>query len=469
MGPCPSREASEGARLAPVETASKTKTGLDDGNDGYWSMAWEFALEHRAVFASSFFDSFDWFAYAYMQPQIALAIFGGNDSVAWLVWATPFLTCTIGSSIFRALEKAYGGQTSVIAASCTLVVGTVGQALTPLVPIVAPAWITTFRVIQGIGYGGKYAAGNVFLAETAPTRILAMSRVVLLLPVSAGFVTLSCIALPLYACLTPQQLLRWGWRVPFVVATLALFPLFLLNLPEKDVEEEEEEGLDSEGAGSDVSRVSDWTNGFDRVTWQPGLLLMGGMALDCAFDGLGGAFLKAWLRKFCAFSDFKTTLLVLCAELVFAPALIGSLYLCDTYGLGTTCVSIAAAGVACGAPIFLLPYWFPGNAFLVYGSAVLLYGCVNGTRGCFVAWCTDLFPEETRATAVGCYGSLIYLSVGAGPILCTSRQFAAPMYCLVSSLITLFTLVYAVQSNYYHRQGKPKGWIKVDYLRPNPY
>ena len=68
MGPCPSREASEGARLAPVQTALKTKTGLDDGNEGCWSAAWEFALQHRALFACSFFDSFDWFAYAYMQP-----------------------------------------------------------------------------------------------------------------------------------------------------------------------------------------------------------------------------------------------------------------------------------------------------------------------------------------------------------------------------------------------------------------
>ena len=65
--------------MAPVEAALKTKTGLDDGSEGCWSAAWEFALQHRAVFACSFFDSFDWFAYAYMQPQIALAIFGGNN------------------------------------------------------------------------------------------------------------------------------------------------------------------------------------------------------------------------------------------------------------------------------------------------------------------------------------------------------------------------------------------------------
>ena len=48
-------------------------------DDGYWSTAQEFALEHWAVFACSFFDSFDWFQYAYMQPQIAIVIFAGNN------------------------------------------------------------------------------------------------------------------------------------------------------------------------------------------------------------------------------------------------------------------------------------------------------------------------------------------------------------------------------------------------------
>ena len=56
-----------------------------------------------------------------------------------------------------------------------------------------------------------------------------MSRAVILLPIVAGSMILSGVALPLYVLLRRDGMLTWGWRVPFLVASIvSLVPLWLL-------------------------------------------------------------------------------------------------------------------------------------------------------------------------------------------------------------------------------------------------
>ena len=440
----------------------------------YWSLVFQYFNANRNVALGYFCDSFEWFAYPYMERQIAQAVFGGNDALAWFGWSMPLLTAPMGGVLFGIIGDSLGRKTSMLGAAALLTGGTLGEAFTPNIPGVAPAWMITFRCVQGLAYGGKFCVGNVFLAEMAPKEVLAMSRAVILLPIAAGFMILSGVALPLYALLRRDRMLTWGWRVPFLVASVvSLVPLWLFYSEGRETEHFEEmrrqraaQDADPTGRMGAPATIDQGLLSMVQRTWKVGAICTFGMAFDAAFDGLGDNFVKAWLVKHCAFSDFAAGVLVLEAEIVYVPACLGSLMLADTIGLGKTGLTVAALGLVLTPPTFLLPYFFPGNLVVAHVAIVGMFATLHGMRACFMAWSVDLFPADVRSRALGFYTIPGNISTGIGPVVCTPWPFAAAGYCLVCAGLTFGAFTVCLITHY---SDQEKSDLKVGYLRTEPY
>mmetsp|Transcript_763 Transcript_763/g.1313 ORF Transcript_763/g.1313 Transcript_763/m.1313 type:complete len:150 (-) Transcript_763:211-660(-) len=139
-------------------------------------MVWQFCVTHRSLIVSSGLDSLEWFSYSYVGPQIEKAVFHGNYTLTWAVWSLPWYTAIVGASCFGYIADQYGRKESVYLSGACLITGTVAQALTPTHRIAGPIWMVLARVALGFGYGGKYSVGCVYLSESAPRPMMAMSR-----------------------------------------------------------------------------------------------------------------------------------------------------------------------------------------------------------------------------------------------------------------------------------------------------
>nr|WP_113719717.1 MFS transporter [Arthrobacter dokdonellae] len=79
----------------------------------------------------------------------------------------------------------------------------------------APILLVTLRFIQGIGVGGETGAGTLLTLETAPDNRRGLYGSIVMATASVG-VILSVGSVALLSLMPRDDLLSWGWRMPFL-------------------------------------------------------------------------------------------------------------------------------------------------------------------------------------------------------------------------------------------------------------
>lgn len=90
------------------------------------------------------------------------------------------------------------------------------------VGILAPILLVTLRLAQGFGAGAEIAGATVMLAESAPVRRRGLVASLVSLGTNSGTLGATALWAILVATLTEDQLLSWGWRIPFLASFILL-------------------------------------------------------------------------------------------------------------------------------------------------------------------------------------------------------------------------------------------------------
>lgn len=132
---------------------------------------------------------------------------------------------------------------AIMGASTTLI-----GALPPYqtIGIAAPVLLVVLRLVQGFGAGAEIAGATVLLVEYAPARRRGFISSLAALGTNSGTLAASGLWALLLAVLSEQQVLAWGWRLPFLLSfVMLLFGLWLrTNLRESPVFEERPDVVD---------------------------------------------------------------------------------------------------------------------------------------------------------------------------------------------------------------------------------
>jgi MFS transporter, MHS family, metabolite:H+ symporter len=112
--------------------------------------------------------------------------------------------------------------------------------------ILAPILLVVLRLIQGFGAGAEIAGATVMLAEYAPVRRRGLVASLVSLGTNSGTLAASGLWALLVAVLSEDQLLSWGWRLPFLLSfVLMIFAVWMRrNLKESPVFEERADVVD---------------------------------------------------------------------------------------------------------------------------------------------------------------------------------------------------------------------------------
>ena len=182
-------------------------------------------------------DAFEWYAYSYVEPEVAQVICGGSDTAAWLLMAVPWMTQPLGGLLVGHFADRCGRRNAMVCSGVLNLVAALGQALTPARPVIGPLWLGVCRALLGLEYGGSETACHVYLAESVPRRALAVTQLLIDVPHAFGYLAISAVMVPFHGLLPRSEMLRWGWRVPFVVgAALATVSLFFRSELEETAE-----------------------------------------------------------------------------------------------------------------------------------------------------------------------------------------------------------------------------------------
>ncbi len=115
-----------------------------------------------------------------------------------------------------------------------------------MIGIWAPILLVALRLIQGFGAGAEIAGATVMLAEYAPARRRGLISSLVCLGTNSGTLAASALWAILVAVLSEEQLLSWGWRIPFLASfLLMLFAVWIRrSLKESPVFEQRADVVD---------------------------------------------------------------------------------------------------------------------------------------------------------------------------------------------------------------------------------
>ena len=180
---------------------------------------------------------FDFAVYGYFASDIGHQFFPKSDAAAqqlltYGVFALGFLARPIGSLVLGRVGDRVGRR-ALLTVSIALMGGaTLGIGLLPgydAIGIAAPILLLTMRVIQGFSLGGEFTGSMVYTTEQASPALRGLISSSTAAGTTIGFILGSGAAWLVNAMLPTEDVIAWGWRIPFVGSIILCILGFLLR------------------------------------------------------------------------------------------------------------------------------------------------------------------------------------------------------------------------------------------------
>ncbi|HET6578161.1 MAG TPA: MFS transporter, partial [Gemmatimonadales bacterium] len=182
----------------------------------------------RGVIAGVAGNVLEWYDFAlfgFFAQQIGTHFFPAHNPTASLLaafgtFAAGFIMRPLGGALFGWVGDKFGRKQALLWSVMAMAFPSFFIGVLPgteTIGIAAPILLLAFRLMQGLAVGGEYGASSVFLVEGAePGRRGWMGSWG---PVGAFAGTLlgSAAGAIVNAVLSPEEVLAWGWRIPFIL------------------------------------------------------------------------------------------------------------------------------------------------------------------------------------------------------------------------------------------------------------
>ena len=177
-----------------------------------------------------------------------------------------YIARIVGAFIFGRMGDSIGRKkvlfiTITMMGICTTLIGVLPTYAQ--IGIFAPVLLVTLRIIQGLGAGAEISGAGTMLAEYAPKGKRGIISSLVAMGTNCGTLSATAIWAIMFFALDREQLLAWGWRVPFLASVVVMiFAIWLrMNLKESPVFEkvnDEETAMPDTSLGSMVKSKSFW-------------------------------------------------------------------------------------------------------------------------------------------------------------------------------------------------------------------
>lgn len=199
----------------------------------------------RAVVAATSGNVLEWYdftVYGFLAPTLGRIFFPSEDHVASLlsafaVLAIGYAARPIGSVIYGYVGDRLGRKPALLSSVMLMGIGSVLIGVLPThaqIGIAASVLLVLIRIVQGISVAGEYTASGVLVVEEARRESRGLVGSWIACAMMLGCVLGSGVPALMSSYLTDDQMIAWGWRIPFFIGgAVALFSAVLrLHLSE---------------------------------------------------------------------------------------------------------------------------------------------------------------------------------------------------------------------------------------------
>ncbi|HEV7337634.1 MAG TPA: MFS transporter [Bosea sp. (in: a-proteobacteria)] len=414
----------------------------------------------KAIFIGSvgnLVEWYDFYAYTAFALYFAPHFFPSSDPVvqqlnAATLFAAGFIVRPLGGWLFGHLADSYGRRLSLTLSVVMMCFGSLIIAVTPTyasIGFAAPVMLALARVIEGLSLGGEYGASATYLTEIAHPEHRGFYSSFQYVTLIGGQLTAILVLLLLQnVFLTHEQLVEWGWRIPFVIgALLAITAMFMRRHMH-----ETEAFVEAKKAGP---KKESSLRGLLRYPREVAIvvgLTAGGTAAFYTFT----TYMQTFVKQTVGLSDITTTY-VIAGSLIFA-LILQPIYgwISDRIGRKPLLIFFGLAGALLTVPILttLSHTKSPWTAFLLIAGAWVFVAGYTSINAVVKA---ELFPTSIRATGVALpYAVTVSIFGGTAPAIALffkQQGHEQWFYYYLAGMIFISLLVYATMRDTKHESA----------------
>lgn len=155
------------------------------------------------------------------------ALFFPSDMPAWMaqlqvygIFASGYVARPIGGIIMGHFGDLLGRKRMFTFSVFLMALPTLFIGLLPTyasIGLAAPLLLLCLRIIQGIAIGGEVPAAWVFVAEHVPRKRIGFACASLTSGLTFGILIGSLMGTAIYTQFSPEEVLTFGWRIPFII------------------------------------------------------------------------------------------------------------------------------------------------------------------------------------------------------------------------------------------------------------
>ena len=315
------------------------------------------------------------------------------------------------------------------------------------VGLMAPILLVVLRLIQGFGAGAEIAGATVMLAEYAPPKRRGLVASLVSLGTNSGTLAATALWTVLLAVLSEEQLLSWGWRIPFLLSfVLMLFAVWVrTHVKESPVFDARPDVVDGVALSkAEVQEVADKSVLEAALKQRKGKAFALALALrfgQAGNSGLIQTFLVGYIATTLLLDKEVATEAIMYGSIAgFATVpLVGALG--DRFGRRTIYIALSLATMVFAFPMLLLVTGGT-TAGLMFG---MIAGLNLGVLGLFAlesVTMAELFGARTRFTQLALAKEIGgILATAIGPVIAASLTAATGSWWPIAAMLVVYSTI----------------------------
>ena len=355
---------------------------------------------------------------------------------SFVTFGLAFVARPVGAIVFGHIGDKIGRRDALTWSVVLMGLATLAIGLLPTyaqIGLAAPVGLVVLRLLQGLSAGAEQAGSNALTLENAPEgrrgRFAAWTMQGTALGTLAGKLAfIAVVSMP------QQQLMDWGWRLPFLAAGPLLLVAWWIRRRATDAPVFRAAQANRSG-GRPVAQVL-------RHHWQTVALVAGGTLLMG-----GGAALNVFgLNVATEFGGFEQrTFLIILAVVTALELLVQPLWASLADRIGRRPVLIGTLVAEAGLFFIYLPALTSGSVWRLGLAALLMALAWSGANAVSAAFFAEQFPTPVRYTGTALGSQLGMILVGFLPAFMLSALGQQGLGLVPAALVgAVFMLVAAL-------------------------
>lgn len=395
-----------------------------------------------AAWVGSALEYYDFFIYGTAAALVFNDLFFPDTSaaagtlLALATFGVGYLARPLGAFVLGHIGDRFGRKHVLMGTVLLMGVATVAIGCLPTydqIGVAAPALLVAMRLLQGFSAAGEQAGANSMSLEHAPENRRAYFTSFTLSGTQAGQILATGVFLPI-AALPQEQLVSWGWRVPFWLSAIVVIIGVLIrrNLEETPVFRGEEARAEQNADSLPVAALF-------RDHWRDVLRVVAASVI-AAIQTLFTVYALSYAVNDIGIAETSMLWVGILANLVGLIAIPAWARLADRVGRKPVFI-----GGSASCAVLMFAYLGSIHAQqlpLVFLTGILMFGVAySAANGIWPAFYGEMFSARVRLSGMAVGTQIGFLLAGFSPSIAEAVGGGDSAWLVVSSLTAVICAV----------------------------